>query len=380
MGEIGRRLVRVGKRVEIETFDVPEPGHGQLLLRVSRSQVSGGSEGRGFHRDSAAPRAMGYTTVGRVQAAGPGMEDYKPGDRVIAFGNHGTHWLTGQPSHSDIGPSFQRIEYDITDEQAAFTRLGDVALHAVHRAELQIDESVAIFGQGVIGQLLAGLCRLSGAYPVIGIDLDADRLALSERSGATHAVDASAEDGVEAVRTITEMPTESGSTGTATGYPPGPGGGWGHEHEGAQSVFHATRSAKTLIDCMKAASDRGKIVLIASPFDRPPYQPRGQARGSQRALSAHRGRPQGLDERFLRLGRLEANKELQIRGSSAMTGIERGPHPYWPWTLQRNRRAIMRMIATGDLKVDHLISHVAKPEEANELYQHIAAGLSPRAG
>ena len=346
MGEIGRRLVRVGKRVEIETFDVPEPGHGQLLLRVSRSQVSGGSEGRGFHRDSAAPRAMGYTTVGRVQAAGPGMEDYKPGDRVIAFGNHGTHWLTGQPSHSDIGPSFQRIEYDITDEQAAFTRLGDVALHAVHRAELQIDESVAIFGQGVIGQLLAGLCRLSGAYPVIGIDLDADRLALSERSGATHAVDASAEDGVEAVRTITEMPTESGSTGTATGYPPGPGGGWGHEHEGAQSVFHATRSAKTLIDCMKAASDRGKIVLIASPFD---------------VVET------GIRDELL-------NKELQIRGSSAMTGIERGPHPYWPWTLQRNRRAIMRMIATGDLKVDHLISHVAKPEEANELYQHIAAG------
>ena len=97
---------------------------------------------------------MGYNTVGRVQAVGPGMEAYKPGDRVITFGNHGTHWLTGQSSHSNIVPSIQRIEHDITDEQAAFARLGDVALHGVRRAELQIDESVAVFGQGVVGQLV----------------------------------------------------------------------------------------------------------------------------------------------------------------------------------------------------------------------------------
>ena len=68
------------------------------------------------------------------------------------------------------------------------------------------------------------------------------------------------------------------------------------------------------------------------------------------------------------------NKELQIRGSSAASRIEHHAHPYWPWTLQRDRRAIMRMIAMGDLKVDHLISHVAKPEEANELYKTMAAG------
>ena len=68
------------------------------------------------------------------------------------------------------------------------------------------------------------------------------------------------------------------------------------------------------------------------------------------------------------------NKELQIRGSSAVTGIEHQAHPYWPWTLQRDRKAIMRLIASGDLKVDHLISHVAKPEEANELYHKMAAG------
>ena len=329
MSEIGRRLVTVGGgRVEIETFEVPDPGPGEVLLRVNRSQVSAGSEKSGLLLEEGSPefrRTMGYTTVGRVLTAGPGMEEYQPGDRVLAFGDHGSHWVTGRPedpprpSPSDVKPSIQRIEHDITDEQAAFARLGDVALHAVRRAELQIDESVAVFGQGVVGQLATAFCRLSGAYPVISIDLDADRLALAKQSGATHTVDASQEDAVEAVRSITDG--------------------------GAQCTFHATRFAQTLVDCMKAAADRGKVTVIGFPPDTVELELRGE---------------------LLR-------KELQIRGVGAY-GLEDKPHPYWPWTLQRNRRGIMRMISTGDLHVDHLISHVAKPEEAHELYQKILAG------
>ena len=67
-------------------------------------------------------------------------------------------------------------------------------------------------------------------------------------------------------------------------------------------------------------------------------------------------------------------KELQIRASNAAIGIENNVHPYWRWTLQRARTSIMRMIADGDIKVDHLISHVAKPEEADALYRKMAAG------
>ena len=354
MSVIGRRLARVpGEGIEVETFEVPEPGPGQVLIRVNRSQVSGGSETSGFLRllsgDASGSAYGGYNTVGRVLAVGPGMEEYQPGERVISFGNHGSHWLTGQPDHSNIVPSIQRIEHDITDEQAAFARLGDVAMHAVRRGELQIDESVAVFGQGVVGQLVTAFCRLSGAYPVIGVDLDADRLAMSKLSGATHTVDGSKEDGVEAVRSMTGAVPDLASPEAleAAGLRPvDEGRRWTYEGGGVQCAFHATRSAKTLVDCMKAAADRGKVILIGSPPDTVET---------------------GIRNEML-------NKELQIRGSSAVTGIERHAHPYWPWTLQRDRSAIMRLIASGDLKVDHLISHVAKPEEANELYHNMAAG------
>jgi len=74
MKEMGRRLVRIGNRVEIETFEVPDPGPGQLLVRVSRSQISGGSESRGFQPGNKRPIPVGYTTVGRIQAGVRGIE------------------------------------------------------------------------------------------------------------------------------------------------------------------------------------------------------------------------------------------------------------------------------------------------------------------
>jgi threonine dehydrogenase-like Zn-dependent dehydrogenase len=52
------------------------------------------------------------------------------------------------------------------------------------------------------------------------------------------------------------------------------------------------------------------------------------------------------------------------------------PHKYWPWTQQGDRSAILRLIASGELNVDHLVSHVTKPEEAEEIYRMIASGTS----
>ena len=99
MAEIGRRLTVIGgQMVIVESFDVPEPGPGQVLVRVSRSQVSAGSERRrfrgGVERDPNLPLGyletpLGYTTVGRVEAVGSGVDDF-PGGRP---------GLRGRPTH-----------------------------------------------------------------------------------------------------------------------------------------------------------------------------------------------------------------------------------------------------------------------------------------
>ena len=118
MSEIGRRLIAVGgERVEVESFEVPEPGPSQALVRIHRTQVSGGSEIAGFLLQAKGERPkrrrpLGYTAVGHVLAVGPEMDRFKPGDRVITLGNHGTHCLTGAPSDSSPVESVQHVSLE----------------------------------------------------------------------------------------------------------------------------------------------------------------------------------------------------------------------------------------------------------------------------
>ncbi len=211
-GSKGQRLVfRPGMRVDVEGFDVPEPGPQQFVLRVLRSQISAGSEMNGLRaldRAGEGTRTSGYTTVGVVERAGPGVAGFREGDRVLAFGNHASHVLVDVSDRTEWRSFPDRLPDGVSDDQACFGTLGDVALHGVRRAQLQIDESVAVLGAGVVGQLTIQFARLSGAFPVIAVDLSAPRLALARRNGATNLVDASAQPAVQGVMEHTSGGTD----------------------------------------------------------------------------------------------------------------------------------------------------------------------------
>ena len=64
-------------------------------------------------------------------------------------------------------------------------------------------ETVAVFGCGGVGCAAIAGSRLAGASTIVGIDLDPGKLELAREFGATHVVDASTEDVVEAVRDLT---------------------------------------------------------------------------------------------------------------------------------------------------------------------------------
>jgi threonine dehydrogenase-like Zn-dependent dehydrogenase len=310
--------------VQLEDFAVPDPGPQQMLIRVTRSQISAGSEMNGYRAMLAAAlgerpaRTSGYTTGGRVLAIGPGVDGFHEGDRVLAYGNHASHFLVDMSDREAWRSYPDRLPDGVTDEQACYSVLGDVALHGVRRATLQIDESVAVFGAGVVGQLTVQFCRLSGAHAIVSVDLYESRLALAQEAGATYTVNASAGDPIPRVLEAT--------------------------NGGAQTVFHCTPVAQLLQTTLRAAAMRGKVVLT------------GSAPGTAEI---------GLQVELLR-------HELTILGNYE-TGLHL-PHAYWPWTRQRNRMACYRLIAGGQLRVDQLTSHVVPPARAAEMYRMMAAG------
>src|SRR5690349_24418734 len=101
----GRKAMIEGKRVcwpepgrvTLESFTVPEPGPGEVVLQTEVTLISPGTE-RAFFLEltNAKPRRYpyypGYCNIGRVIALGEGTEkSLRVGDRVASAGNHASH-------------------------------------------------------------------------------------------------------------------------------------------------------------------------------------------------------------------------------------------------------------------------------------------------
>jgi threonine dehydrogenase-like Zn-dependent dehydrogenase len=340
MGEGKRLVVDAAGQLRVESFAVPEPEPEQILVRTHVTQVSAGSEmnlvrrrrqASDAERRQFADTGLGYTAVGRVAAVGANVTDYAVGDRVICNGNHASHWLVTPAAARDDASIPQQYYIDklpdgIDDVEACFAILGDVALHGVRLAQLQIGESVAVHGLGVIGQLAVQLCRISGAHPVLGLDLVTDRLNLARELGADQVIHAGRQDPVAAIRLLTEIPWRW--RGALPGLEPG---------AGADVQLHTTSNIQNYPDMIRAAADRGRIILIGATSGSVPIE---------------------SQELFRR--------EITIRGSYQTGQIE--PHPYWPWSRPRNRSIILDLIARNQLQVEPLVSHVVPYTEAPALY------------
>ncbi len=343
----GQRLVLTpAGQIEVEEFEVPAPSSNQLLVRTHLTQVSAGSEMNGIRRRRAAspaeqasfaPAGLGYTAIGVVEAVGSEIDQVAVGDRVLCSGNHSTHWLvTPELEANEVAiPQQYRVEKlpgDLTDVEVAFCVLGDVALHGVRRAQIQIGESVAVHGLGVVGLMALQLCRLVGAHPLIGVDMVEERLDLARQLGASHLVDAGSQDVIAEIHALTQLPWRW--RGALPSMLPG---------RGAEVQLHCTSYIGNYPTMIKAASDRGRIILV------------GATSGSVAIES---------DELFRR--------EIIMTGSY-QTGMS-DTHPYWPWTRQRNQHVILDLIRRRELQIEPLVSHVAPYTDAPQLFDRMMTG------
>jgi Zn-dependent alcohol dehydrogenase len=92
-----------------------------------------------------------------------------------------------------------------TRQAAILGCAGLTAYGAVHHAgEVRPGDAVAVIAIGGVGSSIVQMAAAAGARTIVAVDLDADKLALARRLGATHVVDARGEEPVAAVRALTD--------------------------------------------------------------------------------------------------------------------------------------------------------------------------------
>ena len=123
---------------------------------------------------------LGYSLCGVVTEVGRGAEEFKVGQLVAAAGNE--HALHAEYNWVPVNLC-AAVPPGVLPEHAAFSTVASIAMHGVRRAEVQLGETAAVIGLGLVGQLVVRLLIAAGVQ-VVGVDPVADRCRLAEKAGA----------------------------------------------------------------------------------------------------------------------------------------------------------------------------------------------------
>ncbi|MGH2543717.1 MAG: zinc-dependent alcohol dehydrogenase, partial [Ardenticatenaceae bacterium] len=144
-------------------------------------------------------RGWGYEEVGEVVELGTAVSGVRVGDVVYGTWGHRTHHIA-----SEAYAGARILPRGLDPIAGIFSQIAAIALNGVHDARIRIGETVAVFGLGVPGQIVAQLARRSGAR-VIGVDLYDARLSLALSLGAIDvAINAREAAVAEEIKALTE--------------------------------------------------------------------------------------------------------------------------------------------------------------------------------
>jgi S-(hydroxymethyl)mycothiol dehydrogenase len=231
-----------GEPVSLVTIMVPDPGPGEALVRV---QACGVCHTDLHYREGGIndefPFLLGHEAAGVIESVGPDVTSLQPGDFVVlnwravcgecrscrrgrpwyCFATHNASQkmtLTdGTPLSAALGigafaektlvATGQCTKVDPRARPEAVALLGCGVMAglgaAMRTGEVGVGDSVAVFGCGGVGCAAIAGAQLAGASTIIAIDIDPRKLEWARSFGATHVVNASSEDVVEAVRRLT---------------------------------------------------------------------------------------------------------------------------------------------------------------------------------
>ena len=255
------------ERVELREFDSREPGYGQVLVKMKASGLCG-SDLRAIYHEHTGSGAERYQNViaghepsGQVEAVGPGVDGFEPGDRIVVYhilgcgrceectkgfmigcssGERAAYGWQRDGGHADYLLAEARTLLHLPDEltymDGALVACGfGTAYQGILRAGVSGRDSVLVVGLGPVGLGVVMLAASSGAE-VIGVDLIPERLALAKNAGAAHVL-RGGKSAAEEVRDLTS----------------------GH---GAEVALDCSGSGPGRLLCLQAARTWGRVVFL----------------------------------------------------------------------------------------------------------------------
>ncbi len=253
-------------------------------------------------------RNLGYEEVGEVIEVASDVKDIQPGLQVYGTWNHRTHAvISADYARQRKMPSGAEPIFGI------FSHIGAVALNGVHDANIRIGDTVAVFGMGVLGQIVLQAAVKSGAR-VIAVDLHASRLQKASENGAWQTLNPRSDKVAEAIKDLTEG-------------------------RGADVVIEVTGAVSALNEAIRSAAYSSRVV----------------------AMGFFQGDASGLI-----LGEEFHHNRINLV-CSQISGV--APEIQHRWTKPRLWRTAVELQASGHLNLKHLISHTAPFAQAARLFE-----------
>jgi len=233
----------VGAPVSVETIVIPDPGPGEAVVAI---QACGVCHTDLHYREGGIndefPFLLGHEAAGIVESVGDGVTNVGPGDFVIlnwravcgncrscrrgrpqyCFATHNaTQKMTlldgtelsaalgiGAFADKTLGASGQCTKVNPAAGAEAAGLLGCGVMAgigaAINTGEVGRGDSVAVFGCGGVGNAALEGARIAGAHTIIAVDIDDTKLEWAKNFGATHTINSSQVDPVEAIRELTD--------------------------------------------------------------------------------------------------------------------------------------------------------------------------------
>jgi S-(hydroxymethyl)glutathione dehydrogenase/alcohol dehydrogenase len=342
--------------LKTEELELEPPRAGEVRVRMAASGVCHSClhAADGSWQNVPMPIVLGDEGAGVVEAVGPGVHTLKPGDHVILSWaptcGRCHYCVIGRPNLCEARQPGRGVLPDGTTRMSLRGRpvyhYGHVATYAsqtvVHEScAIRIDKnmpldraaligcsvmtgvgavintaavppgaSMAVFGAGGVGLNVVQGGALVAAHPIVAVDVRASKLEHARALGASHAIDASHEDAVAAIRRLTRR--------------------------GADYTFVAVGDTRAVSQALEALAPGGTCVLIGVP---------------------ETGATVPVDVRPL------VTAERVVRGCSYGSARTREDLP-----------RLVSLYLAGKLKIDQLITRRYGLDEANEAFRALAAG------